>query len=419
MIDGAPSQVHTPGMSNPALSAFSTFGSLFSARFFFATALVVSVVTGCMNTSLTSHSDDSVTLVSKEITLESYRDLKVLIELPPGNRNPEISWDTLYAKMPGLPKRFVTQADGTVIEKESTSTKEKFEKWADDPIGLEAEIERRFTREFRKILRDKALKADLIAAGAAHEIDPVLILACILGEHTFNVSLADDIQNLVVWAPKWAAKWAFKFSSNDVDLADLLKRPEFETTCSVPLRAGGTHAAYWDCVGQVWRKSFMGKFTDETKKRRFPASDLKWVFFNPTGSGYTYGLGQLDPIRALMVTDVVHRQSGFRLLTVERPEEIYQDIINQRTGVHYIAANVRLMIDTYKNRAAFDISKNPGVVASLYNMGGEGGRASALYKRNLISLKAGRLTTPIENYYGFYINEKESLIRQAFDRWKM
>lgn len=384
-------------------------------------------VLSCANPRDVGVSGEGYGIHASEVTLERYRDLKGdFIDLEPGNRDTSLSWSTLYQAMPGLPERQETKPDGTIEIKEATSTKLTFKNWGNDPEGLRAEVERRFMRALRSMIGDKALRADLVAAGQAHGIDPVLILSCALGEHTFNVGLTDRLQNLVDLAPKWAQKWALKFKSNGVDLVDLLQRQEFQTACAVPLKNGGTHAAYWDCVGQVWRSSFMGRMVEDPTKRCrgsksncFPASDFKWVFFNPLGTGYSYGFGQLDPLRALMVTDMVNKKSGLRLLSIERPEEIYEDIISQRTSVHYIAANVRLMIDTYKTKAGFDISKNPGIVASLYNLGGEGGRATNLYKNNLVSLKSGKLTYPLENYYGFYINLKEEVIRDAYARWKL
>ena len=394
--------------------------SRFVSRFIWTLLSITTVVVAACSPDLSvnENSLDSVSMSSSEVTLANYRDRKILIDLPPGNRNPQLSWNTMYDMMPGKASIVATDEEGiTTTTTSSSSTKKTFEQWATDPVGLKAELDRRFSRTMRSILKDKGLKAELVAAGAAHGIDPILVLACVVGENTFNVGLVDDIQTLGIVATKWAAKWALKFKANNVDLFDLLKKPEFEV-CHAPVRAGGTQADYWDCVGQVWRRSFMGKPIDGGKLR-YPASDLKWVFFNPIGSGYTYGLGQLDPVRALMVTDMVNKKSGFRFLTIERPEDVYEDIINQRTNVHYVAANVRLMVDTYKNRAGFDISKNPGVIASLYNMGGEGGRANALYKKNLVAIPKGQLIPPMENYYGFYVNDKETLLRQAFERWKL
>ncbi len=372
------------------------------------------VLTGCSKSDVNVATDTVAVAAGDQVTFESYRDKKVVVTVPPGNRNPQISWRSLYDLMPGEDRVETTEKDGSItITKEATSTKKTFLKWAKDPDGLKVEIERRFTRRLRSILKDKKLKADMVEAGNAHGVDPVHIMSCILGEGTYNVDWGDDAQQLAVRAAIWAAKWSLKFKSNDTDLSQLIKRPEFEE-CAAPLRAGGSHANYWNCVARVWSKSFMGKTVDRVK---YENSGFRSAFFNPLSTGYSYGLGQLDPIRALMVADVVHAKSKLRLITIDRPQELYEDIIDQTPTVHYIAANVRLMVDAYLTGASFDISKNPGVISSLYNLGGEGGRAAGLYKKNLISLKVGTISMPVENYYGFLINEKESLIREAFARW--
>lgn len=365
-----------------------------------------------------------VSLNSPEITLENFRDRKLLIQVPPGNRNPELNWQTLYSKMPGEEpiedQRPAEQQDTSAIGMVKKfvggkSTKKTFARWKDDPAGLEKELDRRFTRAMRSILKNKALKAEFIAAGKAFGVDPILALGCMVGENTFNVTAFDDAGTYAVRYKIMADKWALRFRSTDVELTALVQLPQFEV-CAAPMRAGGPHSEYWDCVGAVWAKTFHGKTVDGVK---YPAQGFKWLFFNPLGTGYSYGLGQLDPIRALMVTDMVHRNSGLRLLTIERPEEIYEDIIRPQSTIHYVMANVRLMVDRYAQHAGFDISQNPGVIASLYNLGGEKARANSLYRKNLLSLKTGVPTPPVENYYGFYVNEKEALMRQAFERWAL
>lgn len=391
------------------------------------TLAIAFLAVGCSRNETAAVDLDSVKITAGEATFENYRDKKVLIDVPAGNRNPRISWQTLYDMMPGeepVAGRQKSDEEGNetvlkslagVVKKfvGGKSTKKNFANWKDDPAALRAELDRRFTKQFRSIIKQKRLKDELIAAGKAHDVDPINVLACILGENIFNVTGFDDAGTYAIRAQMMANKWALQFRSNEIELPVLLKRPEF-SDCDAKVRAGGSHAQYWDCVGAVWAKKFLGKNVDGVK---YPANGFKWTFFNPIGTGYSYGLGQLDPIRALMVTDQVNKKSGFRLLSVERPEEIYEDIIEPKTTIHYVAANVRLMIERYASGAGFDISHNPGVIASLYNLGGEGARADELYKKNLVSLKQGTVILPMENYYGFYMNEKEALMREAFARW--
>lgn len=386
-------------------------------REFLLGAAFTMLAAGCAKPGADSLATDAPGITSKEITLETYKSKSAVVEVPPGNRNPAISWETLYDNLPGKPP--ATEDDGmggTIIKSFGTSTKEKFKAWAHDPVGLRAELEKRFQNQLRIRVRDKNLRAQLTKAAAIYDVDPVLILSCVLAEHTFNVGFGDMGQDVVM---SWADRWEIKFNNNKYGLVltEILKLPQFEV-CQAGLRSGGPHSDFWICAGRVWDTQMRGHYRDASKTTRYPYDTFKYTFFDPRSTGFTYGLGQLDPIRALMVTDIVHAKSGFRLLSIERANEIYQDILNQETGVHYLSANVRLMVDTYREKAGFDISKNPGLIATLYNVGGEGGRAQALYDQNVKALSQGRFTLPMENYAGFFINEHEAVIRQAWANGK-
>ena len=95
-------------------------------------------------------------------------------------------------------------------------------------------------------------------------------------------------------------------------------------------------------------------------------------------SGQTFGVGQLSPVAALMVTDVVHAKNGLPLLSIDDASAVYQQIMNPDTSVYYMAALIKVEIDTYKRIAGFDISKNPGITATLYNLGNAASRAREL-----------------------------------------
>lgn len=393
---------------------------------------VVAVTIGCSKPGYVEVDSEGFGITSDKPSLEAYRDRTMQpIQIEPGNRNRNLSWNTLYDNMPGdyakyeevaQPAVYTRDGAGNVTGtytpppirtkiKDATSTKKAFEKWAADPVGLRARVEAKFNDKLHDLLKNKTLKQDVLDASVKLSVDPVAILACILGEHTFNVDMYDDIQQYARSALLWAGKWASKFEANGVDLADLIKLPEFKS-CNDGKNAGGSHALYWNCVAEVWNTTFAGK---RVGKVSYPSGGFKWVFFNPLSTGYSYGLGQLDPIRALMVTDLVNRYTGRRIVTVDDPRMIYEDIIDPTSTVYYIAANVRLFTDTYKQVAGFDISKNIGVIASLYNLGAEGGRAAKLYVKNVGALQQGKtLVVPVENYYGFVINEREAVLRKAW-----
>ncbi|MEK1928066.1 MAG: DUF1402 family protein, partial [Rhizobium giardinii] len=63
---------------------------------------------------------------------------------------------------------------------------------------------------------------------------------------------------------------------------------------------------------------------------------------------------------------------------------------------------IRHSIDAYKSIAGMDISGNPGITATLYNVGNPDQRAAALAARN----QGGEVQWPEENYYGWLVNDK-------------
>ena len=73
----------------------------------------------------------------------------------------------------------------------------------------------------------------------------------------------------------------------------------------------------------------------------------------------------------------------------------------------YVAAILRSAIDDYREIAGFDISDNPGLTATLYNLGDSRGRAQKLAAINETRRATGQKPKfPQENYYGWLINER-------------
>lgn len=357
---------------------------------FFGTSVLISVATigiafaagiaGCTKLDLENSARESVTLDSAEITLESYRDRKISIVVPPGNLNPDLSWDTLYVNMP-------------------TTTKKKFATFAKNPAGLKAAIEEKYKSALMKLTRKPEVINEMIKAGQLYGIDPLLIIGTVIGEHSFNVGYADLTQDTIA---SWAGRWSSRFLMNAKDLLTLMRSAPAQIQCENLVSI--SHAEYWDCLASVWHKNFRGNTKDSVEDDNL---GFRTKFFNPVGVGLTYGLGQLDPIRALMVNDIVSKTSGLPLLSVEEPEKIYAAIINPISGVHYVAANITLYLQAYLKIANFDIRNNVGVVATLYNFGREKHYANQRYKKNVAHLTAGRRIEPAyESYYGFFVNEK-------------
>lgn len=241
-------------------------------------------------------------------------------------------------------------------------------------------------------------------AAELYKVDPVAILGSIIGEHTYNVD------NWDVWGERYLymrKRWISRFSENGLDLRSLLEEPVYKS-CE---QLTDNNYELWTCYNSFWKKD------RRNTRRNNKFWEIKWTFFNPLGSGYTYGLGQLGPERALMVTDLVSRVSGFETLNLNDPVKIYDHILNPQVSIHYVAASNRVAIDIYMDRANFDISQNMGVIATLYNLGREAERAERKFEGTKKRLSEGQdIDFPKSNYYGWFINEKEDEIRSTYQQ---
>lgn len=352
---------------------------------------VLAAAVGCTRLDLTNHSRDSVELDSPDVQLSNYRNRKISIRVPPGNLNPKLSWQTLYPQMPN-------------------TTKKEFAAYANDPAGLKAAIEKKYQRALLKIARTPGVIAEMHKAGRLYGIDPILIFGTMIGEHSFNVGAADMGQDLIA---SWTSGWTKRFLMNSSDLETLLRSPQVSKDCDKHLSR--SHADYWDCVAAAWNKYFKGNPNDGIEQDNM---GFRTKFFNPVGVGMTYGLGQLDPIRALMVADIVNKTSGFKMVTISDPDGLYGAILDPISGVHYVAANITLYLQAYLEIANFDIRENVGVVASLYNFGREKSYARAKYNTNVANLSANPprpIEPPMESYYGFFVNEKIGDLRRILE----
>jgi len=238
-------------------------------------------------------------------------------------------------------------------------------------------------------------------AAEIYKLDPVSIMGAIIGEHTFNVNIWDQGQEAYIYMRRM---WTVRFSENGLDLADVIKEPRYRQCESTT----DNNYDLWECYEDVWK-------SDRRNGRRgSERSSIKWTFFNPMGAGYTYGLGQMGPERALRVTDLVNKVSHIPMVSVDDPDKLYDAILNPKTTIHYIAASNRIAIDTYRKIANFDISQNVGIIATLYNLGKEQDKATELRQKNLKSSVSGVGYYPEVNYYGWFVNSKEDELRAIY-----
>lgn len=258
-----------------------------------------------------------------------------------------------------------------------------------------------------KLLRDdEQLRKKIEATARDYGIDPIHIVGAIVGEHTYNVDVYDRLQTYYVKAISYLRS-AVDFRHDGEDIDDFIKRPQFDD-CN---ELDGSYAI-WNCRETVWNKEFRGKSVDGKK---FPDDRFGAVFFQPFYAGQTFGIGQLNPLTALQMSDLVHKTSRLPKLDHRRAAQVYKTIMDPDLSLPYVAASLKKAIDAYDRIAGYDISKNPGVTATLYNVGEPDARAFALKSENAARRKRGQAPRmPQENYYGWLVNDKLEELRALF-----
>ncbi|TPK94954.1 DUF1402 family protein [Mesorhizobium sp. B2-4-12] len=263
-----------------------------------------------------------------------------------------------------------------------------------------------YPEKYEKIVallkHEKKLVAHIKQVAAAYDIDPIHIVGALVGEHTYNVTAVGSVQTYYVKALSYSGL-DFAFRYKGVPVQTFVQRPEFAACAEAK-----DSAALWSCRDRVWVEHFRGKSVDGVT---YEAMTFQQAFFQPFFAGQTFGLGQISPLTALEVTDLVNRVSGYDRLTPDRPQAIYRDVMDPDRSIVYIAAIVRDAIDAYKQEG-FDISGNPGITATLYNVGQPRQRAADL--RAAVASGKGR-KLPVENYYGWLVNDKLDELRSLLD----
>ena len=259
-------------------------------------------------------------------------------------------------------------------------------------------FEAKYKKIYKALKRNKKLLKKIRKVAARYDIDPVHIIGAIVGEHTYNVDSVDYIQSYYIKAAEYAGlRISFEYKGEKA--SDFVQRPQFRECARL-----SDSYDLWTCRQRVWTAQFRGKTVDG---KSFPNARMDQVFFQPLYAGQTFGLGQLSPLTALKITDTVHQRSRFKKLSADDASRLYEQIIDPDSTLHYMAAIIWRDIQTYREIAGFDISTNPGITATLYNLGDAPDRAEKLRATNDKRRKAGQqLLLPRENYYGWLVNEK-------------
>jgi hypothetical protein len=266
--------------------------------------------------------------------------------------------------------------------------------------------EAKYKRVLRFLSEDNALRDKIAETARQYKIDPVHIVGAIVGEHTYNVDVYDRLQTYYIKAISYMeSAVTFRYDGESVD--EFIKRAEFS-------ECAGLEGSYdlWSCRDAVWNAKFRGKTVNGKK---FPNDRFGAVFFQPFYAGQTFGIGQLNPLTALQMSDIVHKVSGLPRLNHNQPAEVYKTIMDPDLSLAYVAASLKVAIDAYDRIAGFDISKNPGITATLYNVGDPEARAQALKAENAQRRRSGLSPRmPRENYYGWLINERLDELKALF-----
>ncbi|KAB2871985.1 MAG: DUF1402 family protein [Bauldia sp.] len=272
--------------------------------------------------------------------------------------------------------------------------------------ALKSTYEVKYRKVYALFRNDRALRDKIVAVAAQYGIDPMHMVGAIVGEHTYNVDAYDRLQTYYVKAVSYLQS-SFSFAHGGETIGDFVKRPQFEA-CD----AEEDSYDLWSCREAVWDKEFRGKSVDG---RTFPNNRFSAVFFQPFYAGQTFGIGQLNPLTALQMSDIVARVSGLPKLDHNNPQQVYQTIMDPDLTLAYVAATLKKSIDAYRDIAGFDISKNPGITATLYNVGNPEARARALKAENRKRAAAGQAPRlPQENYYGWFVNDKLDELKTLF-----
>ena len=258
--------------------------------------------------------------------------------------------------------------------------------------AFQSTFDKKFDRVHALLKRDRRLVSSIKRVAKRYEIDPIHIIGAIVGEHTYNYNTLDSAQSYYVKALAYAGiNISFEYGGEHVE--DFVERDQFEKCRTDKVQADSDRR--WSCYESIWNRTFRGKKVDG---KRYPKKNFNEAFFQPLYAGQSFGLGQLSPLTVLKMTDRVARQSRHGKLNAKREDTVYKATMDPSISLHYMAAVIQDAIEAYKSVAKVDISKNPGLTATLYNVGDPWSRAAA-FRRSGNSW-------PRENYYGWLVNDK-------------
>jgi len=245
-------------------------------------------------------------------------------------------------------------------------------------------------------LNNEGLLKEAIRLGQIYNLDPLHILGPIIGENSFNGFIDRTIQD----------SYHKMFQSSDIQKMS-------EKMAAIVNTAGGQECLQSD-IANYWKWRCIVFYSARASNNS--NADLINGFYNITGKNTgSFGLGQIQPFLLWSLNDIVVEKAKYEKFQVVNLEKPMRIIFNNKEMLAYIAANAVASIQIYKMMAGVDISQNPGLTTTLYNVGDEYRRA---YMMNEQRTKINPQALPQVNYMGWYINHFASQIRTVLQKAK-
>lgn len=230
--------------------------------------------------------------------------------------------------------------------------------------------------EIMLALKKSGIILEINKVAKIYNVDPVQIAAPIIAEKIFNgeleTALQDHLQNL---------------NSDDfIKIGSNLKQISDDKNIQDCMNSNISNYWKWRCMAFYSQDTHGNLLTVQVKKAS------------------TCGIAQFNPVLIWSLNDIVVKKSGLEKIKFADINKSMQTVLNHKEIIHYLGAYSEMVSQLYQDIACFDIRKNAGLVATLYNVGNE-------YERAFFKKISNQ--PPQVNYFGWFINYFEKDIRQS------
>lgn len=246
--------------------------------------------------------------------------------------------------------------------------------------------------DIMRTLREEGILEEVQKMSEAFDIHPLHILGPIVGENTFNGSIDSTIQdsmlNFLTESDYQKMSTRMDYVTNNEDAKKCLR---------LPIRN------YWK-----WRCLLINSNALRNGSNR----DFSFWFYSKSKKGQgTFGIGQAQPYILWGFNDVVSEKLEDNEELIERYsvndlKTAFAHTQKDKLMIAYVAAITRQAIDTYKIIGGIDISQNPGLTTTLYNLGD--------FNRRAYLFKESGKEYPSVNYMGWFVNEFADMIMSYY-----